>query len=548
MNIGTCLLTALKESGAKALFGLPGDYVLPFFNIIEEEGILPLYTLSHEPAVGFAADGASRHGGGVGVAVVTYGAGAMNLVNAAACAWAEHSPLVIISGAPGTKEMDPGLMLHHQIRTPDTQLNVFKEFTCDQAILNNPETASEEIARVLHSCVMHSRPVYIEIPRDMPSMHCPLIEKSMGHEDKSDQNNLNKVVKIIKTKLEQAKNPSILAGIQVRRRNQEEKVYSIARHWNLPLMTSFMGTGMFSDKGFPYIGNYVGLAGKRQAQTFVEESDFLLMLGVIISDTNWGGAGKHINPDNIIDVRGDRALIDGVSYDNIRMKDLINALSSITYKHKAWEISDEEAMARSEVRMDWADIDVCADDVAPAIQYIFSKKGVMPVSVDVGDCMFMAMSLENVPILASGYYATMGFGVPVAIGAQSATGDRPLVITGDGGFQMTGWELINCARYGLDPIIIVLNNQSWEMLRQFQPEADYTKLGQASYSKLADNLGGHGVVVNTQKELVSALEDAINERGKFQLIEVMLKAGDCSSSLRNFASALKQNMGLNKAA
>ena len=104
MNLGQALLTALKEHGARQVFGIPGDFVLTFFKVIEESGILPLHTLSHEPAVGFAADAAARVAGGLGVAVVTYGAGALNTLNPVAAAYAEKSPLVLISGAPGQRE------------------------------------------------------------------------------------------------------------------------------------------------------------------------------------------------------------------------------------------------------------------------------------------------------------------------------------------------------------------------------------------------------------------------------------------------------------
>jgi indolepyruvate decarboxylase len=91
-TLATALLQGLKAHGAREIFGIPGDFVLPLFKVIEESRILPHFTLSHEPGVGFAADAAARFHGGLGVAVVTYGAGAFNLVNAVAGAYAERSP------------------------------------------------------------------------------------------------------------------------------------------------------------------------------------------------------------------------------------------------------------------------------------------------------------------------------------------------------------------------------------------------------------------------------------------------------------------------
>jgi indolepyruvate decarboxylase len=103
-TLATSLLHGLKDHGAREIFGIPGDFVLPFFKVIEESAILPYYTLSHEPGVGFAADAAARYHSGLGVAVVTFGAGAFNLVNPIAGAYAERSPVVVVAGAPGAHE------------------------------------------------------------------------------------------------------------------------------------------------------------------------------------------------------------------------------------------------------------------------------------------------------------------------------------------------------------------------------------------------------------------------------------------------------------
>ena len=158
---------ALKDHGAREIFGIPGDFALPFFRVVEESGVLPLYTLSHEPSVGFAADAAARVHSTLGVAAVTYGAGALNMVNPVAAAFAEKSPVVVISGAPGKGEASRGLLLHHQAKTLDSQFEIFRQITCDQARLDDALRAPPDIARILRSCLTHSQPVYLELPRDM---------------------------------------------------------------------------------------------------------------------------------------------------------------------------------------------------------------------------------------------------------------------------------------------------------------------------------------------------------------------------------------------
>jgi indolepyruvate decarboxylase len=133
----------------------------------------------------------------------------------------------------------------------------------------------------------------------------------------------------------------------------------------------------------------------------------------------------------------------------------------------------------------------------------------------------------------------MGFGVPAGLGMVVATGERPLILVGDGAFQMTGFELGNCRRYGWDPIVVVFNNASWEMLRVFQPESRFTDLDDWRFAELAGPLGGVGARVQTRRELAEALERAQAARGKFQLIEVMLPRGATSDTLARFVAGFK---------
>ena len=172
MNLTERLLQALAQRGATEIFGIPGDFALPLFGAIEKSGLLPLHTLSHEPAVGFAADASSRVRGGLGVAAVTYGAGAFNLVNAVAGAYAARVPLVVLSGAPAAHEAASGFQLHHQVKTLDSQWRVFEELTVDRARLDDARQAPALIARVLDAALRASRPVYLETCRSAPAPRC----------------------------------------------------------------------------------------------------------------------------------------------------------------------------------------------------------------------------------------------------------------------------------------------------------------------------------------------------------------------------------------
>ncbi len=164
----------------------------------------------------------------------------------------------------------------------------------------------------------------------------------------------------------------------------------------------------------------------------------------------------------------------------------------------------------------------------------------MPIACDVGDCLFTAMDIDHTHLVAPGYYAGMGFGVPAGLGLQATTGQRPLILVGDGAFEMTGWELGNCRRYGWDPIVVVFNNCSWEMLRVFDPQAGFNDRDDWHFADIAASLGGTGARVRTRAELKRALAEAQAARGCFRLIEVMLEKGAISDTLARFVGALGQ--------
>ncbi len=166
MNLTEYLFHRLRELGVGHTFGIPGDFVLPVYAVQESLGF-PTVVCCHEPGVGFAADAYARLRG-LGVALVTYGPGALNTLNPVACAYAEQSPLLIVSGGPEMtfRRGDHEVHLHHVVKTYESQLQIFREVTIDAAILDDPASAPETIDRVLRNVVRRKRPGYLEIPRD----------------------------------------------------------------------------------------------------------------------------------------------------------------------------------------------------------------------------------------------------------------------------------------------------------------------------------------------------------------------------------------------
>jgi indolepyruvate decarboxylase len=179
-------------------------------------------------------------------------------------------------------------------------------------------------------------------------------------------------------------------------------------------------------------------------------------------------------------------------------------------------------------------------DIACAVNDLMAQTGRMPIASDIGDCLFTALDIDNTALVAPGYYATMGYGVPAGLGLAASSDQRPLILVGDGAFQMTGWELGNCQRYGWDPVVIVFNNCSWEMLRTFQPDSKFNDLDDWHFADMAGPMGGTGFRVRTRRELRDALRQAAVVRGKFQLIEVMIPRGVLSDTLDRFVKGVRR--------
>ncbi len=537
MNLTQRLLHALAARGATEVFGVPGDFALPLFGEIERAGVLPLYTLSHEPAVGFAADAAARLRGGLGVAAVTYGAGAFNLVNALASAYAERVPLVVLSGAPAAHEAASGLQLHHQVKTLDSQWRVLAELTADQARLDDMRTAPEQIARVLDCALREARPVYLEVPRDMPARDCA--EVGSAPPAPSDAQALAACAEELLQRLRAAQRPLLMVGVEVRRYGLESRVAELARRLGIPVVTSFMGRGLLAEQQLPLRGTYLGLAGDAQLAAEVEGSDGLLLLGVIVSDTNFAVSASAIDLRSTIQALGGRVVMGHHVYPDVALGELIDALLQRVPESAAAPATAPQQQAEC-APQPADDAPVQPADVACAVNRLLRRVGPMPIASDVGDCLFSAMDMDPTALIAPGYYATMGYGVPAGLGVQAATGRRALILVGDGAFQMTGWELGNAARYGWDPIVLVYNNASWEMLRAFQPESRFNDLGRWDFAALAAALGGDGYLVRSREELDAALQRAHATRGRFQLLDIRLQPGARSPTLNRFVHAVKR--------
>src|SRR5581483_8679467 len=146
----------LHRKGVQHAFGIPGDFALTLYDALAASPIEPI-VMTHEPCVGFAADAYARIRG-LGLAVITYSVGGLNMVNAVAGAYAEKSPLIILSGGPGVRERQERDLLHHKIKSFDTQRRIFEEVTSFAVTLDDVVTAERQFHRALDFALTFKRP------------------------------------------------------------------------------------------------------------------------------------------------------------------------------------------------------------------------------------------------------------------------------------------------------------------------------------------------------------------------------------------------------
>ncbi len=532
------LFDILHQQGVQHSFGIPGDFALALYDVLAQSKIKPII-MTHEPSAGFAADAYSRMRG-LGLAVVTYGVGGLNMVNAVAQAYAEKSPLVILSGAPGVGEQQKRDLLHHKVKTFDTQRRVYQEVTIYAATLDNPVTADAQIHRAIDYAITFKRPVYLEIPRDLVYADIEETEFRPPLVKRTERDTLAEAIAETLEMLNRAASPVILVGVEVHRFGLQEKILALAEKLGVPVCSTVLGKSFFPEGHPQYIGIYNGEAGDLYVRDIVEESDCLLMLGAFMTDLNLGMFTAHLNPTRTVYATSERIAIKHHEYPNVLFEDFITALCSskdLPHHDPSGITPMKPRVAPSEGQLSMSGL------LYELNQFIDSKTLLV---TDVGDVLFAADDIqtqEGSSFLSPAYYASMGFGVPGAIGAQLADPfSRAIALVGDGGFQMTGIELLTAKRLGLNPIVIVINNGAFATLRIMgHQDADFVKIASPDYAQLAVVLGGRGFGVQTGRELREGLRLA-RESDTFSILDVHISPDDVSPALRRFSDLFAKSL------
>jgi indolepyruvate decarboxylase len=535
-SIGDYLIERLYGLGLRHIFGVPGDYVLHFYKMLHESKI-ELINTTREDCAGFAADSYARMHG-LGAVCVTYCVGGLNLCNSVAEAFAEKSPVVVISGSPGQAERAKNSFIHHRVGSFSTQKDVFDKITVASTVLDDRLTAFREIDRVLGEATRRKGPVYIELPRDLVDSK-PLYEhRPVLVRPSSDRQALAEAMTDVEQMVAGCKKPIILAGVEIHRFGLQNVLIKLAEKTRIPIATSLLGKSAIGESHPLFIGVYEGRMCRDEVRQYVEESDCILMLGCFLTDIDTGGEMDRLNEDRCIYATSEDIRVRHHHYQNVLLADFMRGLLA----------SDLRAPVRTPLPPATKNGHAAPPtDSAITMRYLFQRLNDvldehMVVVADIGDSLFAAAELgirRRTEFISPAYYTSMGFGVPGALGAAFARPElRQIVVVGDGAFQMTGTELSTIARHGFAPIVVVLNNGLYGTEEAIL-EGPFNDIHSWEYHRLPDLIGkGTGHDVHTELDLDIALKAAMANTKSFSILNVHLARTDRSPAMARLAERL----------
>lgn len=539
-SVAEFLLERMEHAGIKHVYGVPGDYVLNFYNQIYQHPSIEIINTCDEIGAGYAADAYARVNG-IGCACVTYNVGALKLANAVACAYAERSPLVVISGSPGIKERAEGVLLHHMVRSFECQKEIFANITCASIVLDDPSTAGYAIDNAFEMLQHRKQPIYIELPRDIADkcISYDVYKQGTPSSPSSDTQNLEEALKEVLNWLSEAENPMILAGVQLARFGLGSELVKFAERANIPIATTLLSKSTVGERHPLFVGVYAGRASRPIVRDMVEKSDCLLMFGEQPNDMTLSFMPAKFTKRQTVNCSIEEMTVRNHSFAKVNFLDFAKALfkSSVPHKRNEYRNSLVDTVKTFEPQ---PGAKLTATRFFEKINSILQND--MAVIADIGDALFGAADLvmhHHNQFLSPAFYTSMGFAIPAALGVQTAKPEvRPIVLVGDGAFQMSLAELSTIQRRDLSPIVFVLNNGGYNTER-YLLDGPFNDVANWNYDKVTEVFGGEGATVETEEELNAVCAKALKSNKMF-VINALIK--DVSPAMKRMADGLSKRI------
>ena len=345
--------------------------------------------------------------------------------------------------------------------------------------------------------------------------------------------------------LMQADKPAILAGVEVHRHRIQNELVQLVEATQLPVAATIMGKSVIRESHPLYLGVYQGQVCGEATRQIIESADMLLTLGVMFTDINLGMYTAILDPKHMVRAKQGEVAIKHHRFSGISLKDFMTGLAT------AWRAGSAKQFGKAALPAD-ATPEASKNSASgtaltmAAMIDVLNRKLTPDVSVvaDTGDCLFAAAELkvpDQTSFFASAFYTTMGFAVPAALGVNCASPEvRPLILVGDGAFQMTGTELSTFKKLHLSPIVLVINNRGYETERVIL-EGKFNDINDWNYSGVCDLIGyGKGVKVETLGEFENAVGKALEDKKTLYVIDAIVS--ESSPGMRRLAGEIGRRM------
>ncbi len=549
-TVGDYLLNRLKEMGIKHIFGVPGDYNLGFLDHIDRDEELVWIGNCNELNAAYAADGYARLNGVAAVSTV-FGPGELSALNGIAGAYAERVPLVVITGAPATSQVQQRAVVHHTLGDGNFThfATMFKEITVAQTLLT-PGNAAEEIDRVLGACWLEKRPVYIALPLDVCEQPLAAPQKPLAlPEYSSDPKMLTAFLAHATGVLEAAHHPLILADYKVNRYHLSEQLLAFVNASGFPLASLSMGKGVIDETHPQYIGVYAGALSSEDVKQSIAEADCILSIGVQLTDLTSGMFTQTLPQERVIELHPLGAHIQHTLYQDVAMKDI---LTHLTKQMEQKPNRPPHPLVHAERNQERFTPSVSHHAPFIGQQHFWQRlsqffKEDDVLLVDMGTAFSGAVTVPlpaHVTMIAQPLWSSIGYTLPAVVGtALASPGRRHIAVMGDGAFQMTVQELSTALRHNLPLIIFLVNNDGYTIERLIHGrEKEYNDLSMWRYHRLPALFGGTRKSlcrqVTTEDELDAALQEAEHSSNMLQFIEVVIGREDAPEWLNDLCELL----------
>jgi len=506
------ILETLKENNVNTLFGYPGGAVIPLYDALydESESFTHIRT-AHEQHMVHAADAYARTTGKVGVAIATSGPGATNTVTGIANAYMDSVPIVVITGQ--VPNMLLGKDSFQEVDITGVTLPITKH--------NYLVRRVEDLAQVVNEAIYVAAegrpgPVLIDVPKDVFLAEAEYIKKDkLNYREEKiipSKNSIDRAAKLINT----SKKPVVYAGGGVRISKNDILLQKLVEKNDIPTANSFMGFGTIPRDHRLSLG-LVGMHGHRETNLAVTESDLIIAIGARFSDRVIGKPDEFAPKAKIIHIDIDDTEIDKNTKDCVPLIGNMKSILELLYQKVEKNTRTNWLKSILKEKIDDPEKDkFVPKNILETVNEYFKKDTV--VATDVGQHQmwtgqFWKFKKSN-EFVTSGGLGTMGYGLGAAIGAQVGNPTKNVVlITGDGSFRMNSIELLTLSKYNLPIRMIMMNNHSLGMVRQWQRMFSNSRYSETDTFDFVDNVklmdayGIMGYRVGSIEELNQVLKD-----------------------------------------